>query len=185
MHAGLLRLWRLGRSLVAAPPVAPAHPTRRRRRKPKRPRDFQRSRVYRWEGEHVLPRFSERLSLEDCEQLIAAAYRWYEAIVPGQACAPPRLTDGRGRRHACGSREVIKLPRWARTPPIVLHECAHGMADDQHGPGFVAVYVALLERFLGLDAAALRVTLAASHVQVASAPDLTRFRPADVLPRRD
>lgn len=90
--------------------------------------------------------------------------------MPGGTWAPPQVTDGRGRRHACGSRTVIKLPRWARTPAIVLHECAHGMADDQHGPNFVAVYVALLERFAGFDAAQLRASLAAMRVK--AAPEL-------------
>jgi hypothetical protein len=77
------------------------------------------------------------------------------------------VTDGRGRRHACGSREAIKLPRWARTRAVVLHECAHGLARDMHGPEFVAVYVGLLERFAGLDATALRASLAEARVRVA------------------
>jgi len=61
---------------------------------------------------------------------------------------------------------AIKLPRWARTRAVVLHECAHGMADDRHGPGFVAAYVALLERFAGLDRGRLLATLAAARVSV-------------------
>ena len=174
MSSGLLRLWRFGRSLAAVRPASPLPVGRRRRRKPKRPPDFQRSRVYRWEAEHVLPHCGGKLSLEDCRRVIAAAYAWYEAPSPGSAWMPPRLTDGRGRRHACGSREVIKLPRWARTPAIVLHECAHGMADDRHGPGFMAVYVALLERFAGFDATQLRASLAAARVQTAAPPCVPR-----------
>jgi hypothetical protein len=89
------------------------------------------------------------------------------------------VTDGRGRRHACGSREAIKLPRWARTRAVVLHECAHGLARDMHGPEFVAVYVGLLERFAGLDAAALRASLAEARVRVAEPqdPDALATRP--------
>lgn len=167
MSTGLSRLWRIGLSLVA-PPRPASSPKRRRRAK--RPRDFQRTRLYRWEAAAVLPHRPQKLSLAECERLIAAAYLWHETPSPGAVWAPPRLTDGRGRRHACGSRAVIKLPRWARTLPIVLHECAHGMADDQHGPAFVAVYVALLERFAGFDAAALRASLAAAGVKVAPSP---------------
>lgn len=141
--------------------------------KPARPRDFQRGRVYRWEGEHVLPHDREILSLDACARLVEVAYRWAEA--DGAAAAgwrPPGVHDGRGRRHACGSRQAIKLPRWARTRPVVLHECAHGMADDQHGPRFVARYVALLERFLGLDRAMLHASLAHHRVRIAIADGL-------------
>jgi hypothetical protein len=149
---------------------------RRVRRRPKRPaapRDAQRSRVYRWEAEHVLPHDGEILTLDACARLVEAAFCWAEgdaAMVAGWR--PPAVTDGRGRRHACGSREVIKLPRWARTRPIVLHECAHGLADDKHGPRFVARYVALLERFMGLDRAALHASLARHRIRIAIAEAL-------------
>lgn len=86
------------------------------------------------------------------------------------AWAPPKVTDGRGRRHACGSRQVIKLPRWSRTTAVVLHECAHGLAADMHGPVFAAVYVELLARFAGLDADRLRRTAAAACVEVGRPP---------------
>ncbi len=114
-------------------------------------RDYQRARFYRWEQEHVLRHHVTLLSLAECRTLVETVYRWLEpeaARIPGWR--PPLVGDGRGRRHACGSREVIKLPRWARTAPVVLHECAHGVAPDKHGPLFVRAYVDLLVRFLGL-----------------------------------
>ena len=156
---------------VRAAPAAPAASRRRRARR--RPRDFQRARVYRWEAAQVLgqPGAAEPLSLEACRALVEAVFRWAERPDPlASAWAPPRVTDGRGRRHACGSREAIKLPRWARTRAIVLHECAHGLAADLHGPVFVAVYVDLLARFAGLDPEALRASLAAAPARVAVAP---------------
>lgn len=108
------------------------------------------------------------LTLRDCRELVDAAYRWHEAPAPRTTdWQPPEVTDGRGRRHACGSREVIKLPRWSRTAPIVLHECAHGMSDDGHGPEFVRCYVALLVHFLAMDEAMLRQTLKAGRVRIA------------------
>ena len=161
MSGSLLRLWRFGRSLLRRP-ARPA-PVRRA---PARPRDFQRARVYRWEAQHVLPLAAERLSLAQCRALVEAAYRWREQPGSDRGWAPPEVGDGRGRRHAAGSRAAIKLPRWARTRAVVLHECAHGMADDRHGPGFVAAYVALLERFAGLDRGRLLATLAAARVSV-------------------
>lgn len=155
-----MSLWQLlrVRRTLAANRMSAAKPVIRR--KPvHRPRDFQRARVYRWEAEHVFPHAGERLSLAACRTLVEAAYRWREQPGLDLVWAPPQVTDGRGRRHACGSREVIKLPRWARTRAIVLHECAHGMADDQHGPKFVGVYVTLLAQFGGIGADYLFTTL--------------------------
>lgn len=146
---------------------APAPPVARPRRS-KRPRDFQRRRVYAWEAAVLRPEAGPFLSLAACAELIEAAYRWHERPAAGDsAWRPPRLGDGRGRRHACGSREVIKLPRWARTRIIVLHECAHGMSADGHGPAFVAAYVALLCAFAGHDRAALVASLRRHGVKIA------------------
>jgi hypothetical protein len=65
---------------------------------------------------------------------------------------------------------VIKLPRWARTRTIVLHECAHGLSNDGHGPQFVRAYVTLLCRFHGHDRSALEASLQAHKVAVAPLP---------------
>ena len=106
------------------------------------------------------------------------AVRWWSWPIAGKRSPAltrpgrrPRVGDGRGRRHACGSRDTIRLPRWARTRAVVLHECAHGMADDQHGPQFVATYVALLEQFAGLDRGYLLRTLALAKVRIALETD--------------
>jgi putative metallohydrolase (TIGR04338 family) len=148
---------------------------RRRTRRSSGPRDTQRGRVYRWEAEHVMPHDRALLSLGSCQRLVDEVYRWAEASVADRpGWAPPEVTDGRGRRHACGSRQTIKLPRWARTRPVVLHECAHGLADDKHGPRFVARYVELLERFLALDRASLHASLARHRIRIAIAEQLLR-----------
>lgn len=155
------------RQVLALLAPRPARPRRRRRAKP---RDFQRARVYRWEAAHVFPHAGEPMSLAACRALVEEVFGW-----AGRPA--PVVTDGRGRRHACGSPDAIKLPRWSRTRAIVLHECAHGLAPDMHGPAFVAVYVALLERFAGLDTGELHATLASAGVLVAPAADHERRRP--------
>jgi hypothetical protein len=157
---------------------APKEPLRSRRPQRKAvPPDFQRARLYRWEAEHVFPHDRTILALEDCRILVADAYRWAE---PGAAAtlgwAPPEVTDGRGRRHACGSRQVIKLPRWARTRPIVLHECAHGLAPDKHGPIFVRVYTELLVTFAGLDRLGLMTSMRSAGVQIAAMLEVAERR---------
>lgn len=131
-------------------------------------RDYQRARVYRWEAAHVFPFASRRLDLAFCRALVLEVYLFAEGQQARLAgWRPPEVTDGRGRRHACGSREVIKLPRWARNLAVVLHECAHGLAPDRHGPLFVGTYVELLVRFAGLSRARLLTTLAQARVDVA------------------
>ena len=116
------------------------------------------------------PTAGPRLSLAACAALIEEAYRWHEQPSPSaRDWQPPVLGDGRGRRHACGSRQVIKLPRWARTRTVVLHECAHGMSDDGHGPSFVRAYITLLCRFAGHERTSLEASLRAHKVTVAPA----------------
>lgn len=100
-----------------------------------------------------------------------AAYRFAEGPAASRrGWQPPEVSDGRGRRHACGSREVIKLPRWARTAPVVLHECAHGLADDMHGPNFLRAYLELIEHFLGADRLTLLTSARAARLVVAARP---------------
>ncbi len=112
----------------------------------------------------MFPLATDRLNLEQCRALVERAHRWREAPGSRYDWVPPAVTEGRGRRHACGSRTAIKLPRWARTRAVVLHECAHGMANDQHGALIVAEYVRLLERFAELDRAHLLATLSTAAV---------------------
>ncbi|MCB2054888.1 MAG: hypothetical protein KDE35_11685 [Geminicoccaceae bacterium] len=124
----------------------------------------------------MLPLESDLLTLDACRTLVALAYRWHVAnphplLPPNEPFAPPpRVTDGRGRRHACGSRAVIKLPRWSRTRPIVLHECAHGMAADGHGPLFMTAYLRLLARFLDFDTPSLERSLAEAGIRTGRNP---------------
>lgn len=127
-----------------------------------RPRDHQRAKVYRWEGAWVMPRDERPLSLDACRRLVAEVF--HRRL--GPTAAPPVVHDGRGRRHAAGSRDVIKLPRWARTRPVVLHECAHGLATDGHGPDYVRQYVELLVDFMGFDRTELENSLASANIAI-------------------
>jgi hypothetical protein len=149
-------------SIKEADALPAARPAPKRVRRPQRVRDFQRSRVYRWEADHVLPHDRKLMSLDACRALVGRVFA--ERQGPDQK--PPRVEDGRGRRHAAGSRDVIKLPRWARTRPIVLHECAHGLALDGHGPDFVRAYVELLVDFLGFERADLERSLVGAGIRI-------------------
>lgn len=71
------------------------------------------------------------------------------------------VRDGSGKRNASAHYAdwSIRLPRWARTKGIVLHEVAHLAVEDlahlhhyevsSHGPEFCFVFLKLIEQFLG------------------------------------
>ncbi len=69
----------------------------------------------------------------------------------------PLLGQGQGARRAFvsfgGSRMV--LPRWARKKTVILHELAHIISPDHHGPIFAKNYVSLIKRFIGSTEAAI------------------------------
>jgi len=108
------------------------------------------------------------------------SYEWFTARwhistpswVEGNA---PRVGDGRARRKACwdASCYEIKLPHWARTEAVILHEMAHWIVDRAtvprednrgfwrpqydtdhaaHGKEFAAVLLELVRLQLGAEA---------------------------------
>ena len=129
----------------------PVEPARKRRRRSKQPRDAQRSKVYAWERKSVFdkPDVDNVIELKDiavfCRLALDAAGLKYRT---------PRILDGRGRRKACYDVEAraLKLPRWARRTPVILHELAHYIVDKKygcdtvpwHGRFFMQEYFALL-----------------------------------------
>src|SRR5262249_27229542 len=71
-----------------------------------------------------------------------------------------RVTDGRGSGVAWADRGALHLPRWARRKLVVLHELAHvvtwtcyGACKQAHGRTFARVYLVLVRRVLGQEAA--------------------------------
>jgi hypothetical protein len=137
-------------------------------------RDYQRTRLYRWEDE-VLPRISQSLSLAECQNQV-------DLVFQKHGMTGPKVTDGRGCRRALffPTEYRISLPRHCRTLPVVLHEAAHGFlhfgpdtmrfrtvtvvrgpvpcsrvrdpadrrpTSSAHGPIFAAIYIALLDEY--------------------------------------
>lgn len=140
-------------------------------------RDFQQSKVYR--AERVIDvgstaREPEFPTVADCERFVAKVLgsrtfvrRWGN----GRRIA---IEDGRGRRSACAwgdsiAASVISLPRWARTRASILHEIAHTIVHDGHGPLFARTYLELVRLFIGpMEANALRKSFQHNRVRVAS-----------------
>lgn len=122
-----------------------------------RKRDSQRSRVYAWERRAVSdyadrPTFD---SLEECEAFMHPIWRTERGRMGLAKRAAPALSRNLwGKRNATahGTTE-IKLPKWARSPEVILHEMAHCLTHgDRHGPRFVGCFIGLLARHHGQDA---------------------------------
>ena len=138
----------------------------------RRPRDSQRSKVYKAEQGHSLW-FDEALfdSVGEVQEWVDSICRsrWFKnrfrrhAIDPksvmryGRSADGIKVLDGRGRRRANGStRGFIKLPIWTRSDMHILHEIAHVVTSPRvaaHGREFCANYLALVRQFMGREEA--------------------------------
>lgn len=149
----------------------------KRKRKVKRPRDSQKSKLYRAERhaflsgdmaffQHDLHAFPD---LKACRLFALRVVqsktvrRWWPHTT--------RITDvyvgpGKGARIARGSYDWsrsearLKLPRWSRNKPIILHELAHSISEVNAGPGqrpahgreFAGILLKLVGLFIGREA---------------------------------
>lgn len=124
-------------------------------------RDYQRSKLYHAEDvafDKSKP--AEFETLDECkafaEQIINSKH-WERH----KGWKRVNVLDGRGRRCACfqanskGKTHSIKLPRWARSRWIIIHEFAHMLTHRTHkgtaphGAFFAGHYLALVEELLG------------------------------------
>ena len=102
--------------------------------------------------------------------------RWHISTPSWVEGNAPIVGDGRARRKACWqpSTYEIKLPQWARTEPVILHEMAHWIVDKAtvprsdgstgfwvaqydpdhaaHGKEFASVFLELVRLQLGVKA---------------------------------
>ncbi len=112
-----------------------------------RPRDSQRARLYRAEGEvdtgRRLPTVEKMQAYVD--QMAAADWflaRWGERAF--------EVRPGFGHRRATADEHgVLQMPKWARTELVVLHEVAHCLTPRtvaSHGPEYAGVLIALARR---------------------------------------
>ena len=111
-------------------------------------RDYQKSKVYRWEEKIVGPRDTKTISLDVAK--VVVNYVWEKAGLK----YPPiveQLPAQTTRIAGCANRAKIQLLPKIHTW-IVLHEIAHSMNSsnlndefgDRHGPNFVGIYMKLL-----------------------------------------
>lgn len=111
-------------------------------------RDYQKTKVYRWEDRIVGPRDTKSITIEVAKVIVV--YVWDRAGLkypPKVELLPAQTTTKAG----CATRAKIQLLPNIRTW-IVLHEVAHSMnstndtesVGDLHGPNYVGLYMKLL-----------------------------------------
>jgi hypothetical protein len=118
-------------------------------------RDFQKSKVYKWENKFVKPRFNT--TKRDVSYLeIIRDYIWSGIGM----CNPPKLyIDNMYKTKSTGNRYEIRFEPSMTNEFILVHEMAHSLnlrEDDKegfdiHGPNYVADYGALLVKFYKFD----------------------------------
>jgi putative metallohydrolase (TIGR04338 family) len=115
-----------------------------------RPRDSQRARLYRAEGEVDAGR-----RLPTVERMQAwvdglATQDWF-LVRWGERTFDVR--PGFGHRRATADQHgVLQMPKWARTELVLLHEVAHCLTPSTcaaHGPEYAGVLLALARRGMG------------------------------------
>lgn len=117
------------------------------------PEDVQAAIFYNWERA-LWDQKEKEMPLVACEKLISDAWRAYRKR------KPPTITNGRGyTKTACYDpvKHQIKLPKWARKAPIVLHEVAHAIDDringtessEIHGADFARIMIELYSWYAG------------------------------------
>lgn len=121
-------------------------------------RDFQRSKIYKAEGEVQSGRRLDTVKeIQDfCDYITNS--RWWRNR--WRHIGHIEVRDGRGRRTATGYQVggllmrngVIKMPSWSRDELTVLHEISHVVShswgESAHGRLFARNYLALVSRFL-------------------------------------
>jgi len=124
------------------------------------PRDFQKSRVYRWEDRHIKPRDQSQVPFDNIQTIVEHCWPYDH---------PPKVEalHKNARSLGTGHRLRLQFPSHQPTPTwIILHELAHALTcGDGHGPNYVGVYIQLLEQYLKIPMAFLHYTARASGVK--------------------
>jgi len=126
-----------------------------------REKDMQRKRVYASDDATKPFDTADVATVEAMERYVKrvwASKRCQDAF-PKMGMHPPAVLDGRGRRRAGGSHQMITMPKWSRREGIVLHELAHTITHRQwgykvagHGWQYCEIYLKLVLYMMGREA---------------------------------
>ncbi|MDQ3897873.1 MAG: hypothetical protein M3326_11655 [Actinomycetota bacterium] len=112
-----------------------------------RPRDSQRARLYRAEGE---VRTGRGLPTVETMQAYVDALLGADWFLARWGTRRFEVRPGFGHRRATANEHgVLQMPKWARTELVLLHEVAHCLTPltaAAHGPEYAGVLLALARR---------------------------------------
>lgn len=131
------------------------------------PRDPQKNRVY--AAQRVINPLGKRIekvpAIQSYVDQICASRKFKK--ITGRPAHKVKVLDGRARRSACGCpfTKEIKIPKFYRSERTIIHELAHTLAYDRHGPEFCWYYIQLVDLQFGSEAAeSLRESFRANRV---------------------
>lgn len=149
-----------------------------------RPRDNQRSRLYKAEDHPSIPKGQAFKTVKEMQNYVDALLgsQWFKARWGKHAI---EVRDGRGRQSACAWFNVVKMPCYFRNEKVLLHEVAHTLTPHRfaaHGPEFARTYLTLVQHCIGpATGAALKASFRGSQVKVANTAQ-TMHSLASLLP---
>ena len=145
-----------------------------------RARDFQKSKVYKWEA--TLSDFYQSVALEDCASLVQTVWIIYSP----RAKTIPKISFGRNGKIAWATDKRIHLPGKTRILGIVLHEAVHSVLYPDisvtHCPIFMLYLTDIYRRFgiggieIDLEKSALDAKLQISEKNMIQVPITNRKR---------
>ncbi len=108
---------------------------------------MQDQRVYDWTADLFPIAEQPMISMDEAQALVRHVWSFYRA----DEAAP--LVEGLADPHANASSRngKIAVPRWGQNKAIVLHEAAHLLCDEGHGPEYVKLVMDLYAMFMGVD----------------------------------
>jgi hypothetical protein len=130
-------------------------------------KDYQRSKVYRWEDEAIAPRSTRNLSFTDFQGFVDGIFLAHGWFFPPKV-RPIRKTS---KTLARGGRHELLLPREGCPDWVVLHELAHTCTItvdedcDEHGADFMGIYLKLLDKVLDIPLPYTMFTLQGKHIK--------------------
>lgn len=103
-------------------------------------------------------KYGETMTLKECQKFVDKIMSRQYVIEKYRMKSPITVLDGRGRRKACATfhhgNRAIKLPKWARTKFVILHEVAHHLTRlDGHKAEFASCLLDLVRHFMGKESA--------------------------------
>ncbi len=136
-------------------------------------RDFQRSKVYRWEREVFSAMGTPSMTLDECRELVE---RIWTALAPDEV-PPPVVTLKKSVRRSDGNHLKIRLSPNHLNLIMTIHEAAHGLLSaagsfDGHGPLFMRLFLELLARYAGETPEPAQNLKVASYEELAAVENL-------------